>query len=66
MTFRIDFALSGGGVERGGLSTGWGLSDHGAIGCLVAVDGMEDVVDSRDAVDWLKVQMTVEDKGEDR
>ena len=29
------------------------------------MDGLEDVVGSRDAVDWLKVQMTVESEGEE-
>ena len=52
---RIDFALAGGGVERGGLSAGWGLSDHSAIGYVVEVDDLVDVVGHRDAVDWLKV-----------
>ena len=65
VTSRIDFALAGGGVERGGLSTGWGLSDHSAIGCQVAVDGLEGVVGHRDAVDWLEVQLVVEVEGED-
>ena len=37
---RIDFALAGGGAECWGLSSGWGLSDHLAIGCVVAVDDM--------------------------
>ena len=32
VTTWIDFALAGGGVERGGLSTGWGLSNRSAIG----------------------------------
>ena len=62
MTSRIDFALAVGGVERGGLSLGWGLSDHSAIGCLVAVDDLELVVGHRDAVDWAKVQLTVADE----
>ena len=57
---RIDFALAGVGVELGGLSAGWGLSDHLAIGCVVAVDDLVDVVGHRDAVDWMKVQVTVE------
>ena len=58
---RIDFPLAGGGVERGELSSGWGLLDHSAIGCLVAVDHMEMMQGSRDAVDWAKVQLTVTD-----
>ena len=62
---RIDFALAGGGVERGGLSAGWGLSDDSAIGCVVAVDDLVGVVGYRDAVDWLKVQMTVDGEGDD-
>ena len=65
VTSWIDFALSGGGVERGGLSTGWGLSVHSVIGCQVAIDGLEDVVGHRDAVDWLEVQMVVEGDRED-
>ena len=55
MVSHVDFALAGGGVERGGLSAGWGLSDHSAIGCVVAVDDLVDVVGHRDAVDWFKV-----------
>ena len=62
---RIDFALAGGGVERGGLSAGWGFADHSAIGCVVAVDDLMDVVGYRDAVDWMKVQVTVEGEGEE-
>ena len=62
VVFRIDFALAGGGVERGGLSSGGSLSDHSAIGCLVAVDDLEVVEGSRDAVDWARVQLTVADK----
>ena len=65
MVSRIDFALVGGGVERGGLAAGWGLSDHSAIGCVVAVDDLVDVVGYRDAVDWLRVQMTVDEEGEE-
>ena len=65
MVSRIDFALVGGGVERGGLSAGWGLSDHSAIGCVVAVDDLVDVVGYRDAVDWLRVQMTVDEEAEE-
>ena len=65
MVSRIDFALAGGGAERGGLSAGWGLSDHSAIGCVVAVDDLEGAVRCRDAVDWMKVQVTVEGEGED-
>ena len=57
---RIDFALAGAGMEHGGLWAGWGLSDYSAIGCVVAVDDLVDVVGHRDAVDWLKVQVTVE------
>ena len=60
----IDFALSGGGVECRGLSSGWGLSDHSAIGCMVAVDDLEVVASCQDAVDWGKVQYTVADEGE--
>lgn len=48
---RIEFALAGGGMERGVLSSGWGLSDHSAIGCLVAVDNLEMVEGSRRAMD---------------
>ena len=65
VTSRIDFALAGDGVERGGLSMGWGLSDHSAIGCKVTVGGLEDVVGHRDAMDWPKVQLVVEGEGED-
>ena len=65
MTSRIDFALAGGGVERGGLLTGWALSDHLAIGCQVAVDGHKDVVGHRDTVDWLKVQLVGDGEVED-
>ena len=61
---RIDFALAGGGAECWGLSSGWGLSDHSAIGCTVAVDDMEVVEGCRDAVDWGKVQLTVADERE--
>ena len=63
MVSRIDFALAGGGVERGELSAGWGLSDNSAIGCVVAVDDLVDVVGHRDTVDWIKVQVMVD--GED-
>ena len=52
---RIDFALARGGVECGGLSSWGGLSDHSAIGCLLAVDDLEVVEGSRDAVDWARV-----------
>ena len=62
---RIDFALAGGGVERGGLSAGWGLSDHSVVGCVGAVDDLVDVVGHRDAVDWLRVQVTVDGEEED-
>ena len=48
---RIDFALARGGVERSRLSSKWGLSDHSPIGCLLAVDELEVVEGSRDAVD---------------
>lgn len=48
---RIDFAIAGGGVERRGLSTGWGLWYHSAIGCLVGVDDSEEA-GYRDSVDW--------------
>ena len=61
---RIDFALAGGGVVCGGLSSGWGLSDHSTIGCVDAVDDLEVVEGCRDAVDWGKVQLTVADEGE--
>ena len=61
---RIDFALAGGGAEGWGLSSRWGLSDHSAIGCTVAVDDMEVVEGCRDAVDWGKVQLTVADERE--
>ena len=61
---RIDFAIAGGGREPGSLVTGWGLSDHSAIGCMVAVEGFEEVVGYRDVVDWLKVQLTVADAHE--
>ena len=61
---RIDFALAGGGAECWGLSSGWGLSDHSAIRCAVAVDDMEVVVGCRDAVDWGMVQLTVADERE--
>ena len=37
---RIDFALAGGGVESGTLSSEWGLSDRSAIGCFMAVDAL--------------------------
>ena len=43
---------------------GWGLSDYSAIGCMVAVEGFEEAVGYRDAVDWLKVQVTVADEHE--
>ena len=61
----IDFALAGGGVERGGSSAGWGLSNHSTIGCVVAVDDLVDVVGHRDAMDWVKVQVTVEGEEEE-
>ena len=64
VTSRIDFTLVGVRVERGGLSSGWGLSDHSAIGCLVGVDDLELVVGHRDAVDWARVQLTVADEDE--
>ena len=64
VALRIDFALSEGGAERGGLSFGWGLSDHSAMDCLVAVDDLEVVEGSRDAVDWERVRLTVADEGE--
>lgn len=64
VVLRIDFALAGGGVERGGLSLGGGLSDHLAIGCMVYIDDLEMVEGSRDAVDWAKVQLTVADERE--
>lgn len=60
----IESTLVGGGVERGGLSVGWGLSDHSAIGCIVAVDDLEVIEGSRDAVDWAQVQLTVADQRE--
>ena len=61
---RIDFAIAGGGREPGSLVTSWGLSNHSAIGCMMAVEGFEEVVGYRDAVDWLKVQVTVADEHE--
>ena len=61
---RIDFALAGGGVVCGGFSSGWGLSDHSTIGCVVAVDDLEVVEGCQDAMDWGKVQLTVADEGE--
>ena len=61
---RIDFAIAGGGREPGSLVTGWGPLDHSAIGCMVAVEGFEEVVRYQDAVDWLKVQVTVADEHE--
>ena len=61
----IDFALAGDGVECGGLSAGWGLLDHSAIGYVVAVDDLVEVVGHRDAVDWLNVQVTVEGEEEE-
>ena len=64
MVSRIDFALAGGGVGCGGLSSRWGLSDHSAIGCVVAVDDLGVVVGSRDAVDWARVQLAVADERE--
>ena len=51
MVLRIDFALAGGGVERRGLSSRWGLSDHSAIGCVMAVYDLEMIEGCRDAVD---------------
>ena len=51
VVLRIDFALAGGGAECWGLSSGWGLSDHSAIGCAVAVDDMEVVEGCMGAVD---------------
>ena len=41
---RIDFAIAGGCREPESLVTGWGLSDHSAIGCMVAVEGFEEAV----------------------
>ena len=64
VTSRIHFAKPGWGMEQSSLTSGWGLSDHSAIGWLVAVDDLEDVVGYWDAVDCLKVQMTVADKSE--
>ena len=61
---RIAFALAGGGAECWGLTSGWGLSDHSAIGCAVAVDDMEVVEGCRDAVDCGKVQLTVAGESE--
>ena len=55
MVSHIDFALAGGGMERGELTAGWGLSDHSAIGWVVAVENLVDVVGHRDAVDCLRV-----------
>lgn len=65
ITSRIDFAIPGSGVEPSTLSLGWRLSDYSAIGCLVAVDDVKNVVGYREAVDWLKVLITVADKSED-
>ena len=59
---RIDFAIAGGGREPGTRVRGWGLSDHSAIGCMVAVEEFEEAVGYRDAVDWLMVQVTVGDE----
>lgn len=64
MIFTIDFAIAGRGMEPSSLSSGWRPSDHSTIGCLVAVDELKDVVGYRDAVDWLKVQMTIADESE--
>ena len=61
---RIDFDIACGGAERGGLATGWELSDHSAIGCLVAVANLEEVMGYRNVVYWLKVQLTVADEEE--
>ena len=61
---RIDFALAGGGAECWGISSGWGLSHHSAIGCVVTVNDMEVVEGCRDAVDRGKVQLTVANERE--
>lgn len=52
---RIDFAIIGGGREPGSLVTGWLLSDHSAISCMMAVEGLEDPIGYLNEVDWLKV-----------
>ena len=41
------------------------VSDYSAIGCVVAVDDLVDVVGHRYAVDWLKVQVTMEGEEEE-
>lgn len=64
MASRIDYMIGGGGADRGALAVGWGLSDHSAVGCLVAVDVLEDVVWYQDTVNWLIMQVTVADKVE--
>lgn len=64
VVFCTDFAIACGRVERGGLATKWGLSDHLAVGCLVADDDLEEETSYRDAVDWLRVQITVADEEE--
>lgn len=61
---RIDVAIAGRGMEPSSLTLGFGLSVYSAIGCVVAVDDLEDVVGYRHAVDWLKVQMPVADERE--
>ena len=61
---RIYFAIAVGGREPGSLVIGWGLSDHSAIGCIVAVEGFEEAVGCQDVVDWLKLQVTGADEHE--
>ena len=52
-------------MEKGSLAMGRGLSNHSTIGWLVSVDGFEDVVEYWDAVDCLKVQVTVVKENKD-
>ena len=61
---RIDFAVEGGGVHLGPLTTEWGLSDHSAIGGVVQVDALKGVADTREGIDWDAVAITVADEGE--
>ena len=58
----IDFAVEGGGAQLGPLESVWGLSDHSASGVVVRMDALEGVVDSREAVDWDAVALTVADR----
>ena len=60
----LDFAVEGGGAHLGPLGVVWGLSDHSAIGQVVLVDALEEVLDFWEAVDWDPVALMVADEDE--